>query len=68
MNELTKFRYDVVLRLEEQPPPLRTVQWRSWRKEHMDFEELQRDDVVMVVDAASVWLTRWRETVRGRGK
>jgi ABC-type Fe3+ transport system substrate-binding protein len=28
----------------------------------------QRDDVVMVVDSASVWVTRWRETVRGRGK
>lgn len=30
--------------------------------------EWQRDDVTMVVDSASVWVTRWRETVRGRGK
>lgn len=30
--------------------------------------ENQREDAVMVADSSGVWLARWRETVRGRGK
>jgi amino acid adenylation domain-containing protein len=41
-NELTKFRYDVVIRLVEENTKLVEIPWLDWRKENLNRERVQQ--------------------------